>query len=203
MFFRYLALGGINDESLWQVYLNSLPVELQGELQRTLETSGRSLQDITLGEIHMFTLAALDKLGVIQRIFSKMLKEGKKYDIHCKLPDSYHLKCKSTEHCDCRSKIKNHFRRIPMKGNPVSSNKKNMKLKYYRKKARRSWNKSSKCYVCGQQRHYAKQCPNKKAKSAKLIHQLKQIADEVPYDADIESIFSEQEYVDPHTTFVL
>ncbi|KAK2655687.1 hypothetical protein Ddye_008739 [Dipteronia dyeriana] len=53
------------------------------------------------------------------------------------------------------------------------------------------------------QGHYTKQYPNKKVKSAKLIHQLKQIADEVPSDVDIESIFLKQEDVDSHTTFVL
>ncbi|KAK2634646.1 hypothetical protein Ddye_029438 [Dipteronia dyeriana] len=76
MFFRYLSLGGINDESL--------------------------RQDTTLGEIHMFTLTALDKLCATQRVFTKMIKEGRKYDKNYKLPDSYHLKCKSTDHCNCR-----------------------------------------------------------------------------------------------------
>ncbi|KAK2662552.1 hypothetical protein Ddye_001126 [Dipteronia dyeriana] len=102
MSFRYHALGGINDESLRQVYLNSLPIKLQGEHQRTIELSNRTLRDITLGEIHMFTLISLDKLCAMKRVFTKMIKEGIKYDKKCKLPDSYHLKCKSTDHCNCR-----------------------------------------------------------------------------------------------------
>ncbi|KAK2665064.1 hypothetical protein Ddye_003638 [Dipteronia dyeriana] len=80
MSFQYHALGRINDESLRQVYLNSLPTELYGELQRTIELSNRSLRDITLGEIHMFTLTSLDKLCATQRIFTKMIKEDRKYD---------------------------------------------------------------------------------------------------------------------------
>ena len=48
-----------------------------------------------------------------------------------------------------------------------------------------------------------KKCPNKRAKAAKLVHQLEQIADEVPSDVDIESIFSEQEKRDDSTTFFL
>ncbi|KAK2645919.1 hypothetical protein Ddye_021114 [Dipteronia dyeriana] len=52
------------------------------------------------------------------------------------------------------------------------------------------------------QGHYAKQCPNKRTKSTKLIQQLRQIADEVPSDADIESIFLEQEDVNQLTTFM-
>ncbi|KAK2645547.1 hypothetical protein Ddye_020742 [Dipteronia dyeriana] len=94
MSFRYHALGGINDESLRQVYLNSLPTELQGELQRLVEVSNRTLRDISLGEIHMFTHTALDKLCATQRVFAKMIQERKKYYKYCKLPNSYHLKCK-------------------------------------------------------------------------------------------------------------
>ncbi|KAK2653676.1 hypothetical protein Ddye_013532 [Dipteronia dyeriana] len=103
MSFRYHALGGINDETLRQVYLNSLPTELQGELQRIIELSGRGLRDITLGEIHMFTHTALDELCATQRVWAKMIKEGRKYDRYCKLPPTYHLKCNSTEHCNCRA----------------------------------------------------------------------------------------------------
>ncbi|KAK2658293.1 hypothetical protein Ddye_004826 [Dipteronia dyeriana] len=44
---------------------------------------------------------------------------------------------------------------------------------------------------------------NKRTKSAKLIQQLRQIADEVPFDVDIESIFSEQDDVNLHTTFMI
>ncbi|KAK2645368.1 hypothetical protein Ddye_020563 [Dipteronia dyeriana] len=99
--YRYHALGGINDESLRQVYLNSLPTELQCELQRLVKLSNRTLRDISLGEIHMFTHTALDKLCTTQRVFAKMIQERKKYDKHCKLPDSFHLKCKNTDHCIC------------------------------------------------------------------------------------------------------
>ncbi|KAK2654300.1 hypothetical protein Ddye_014156 [Dipteronia dyeriana] len=53
--------------------------ELQGELQRLIEFSGKSLREITLGEIHMFTHTALEKLCATQRVFSKMIKEGKRY----------------------------------------------------------------------------------------------------------------------------
>ncbi|KAK2640900.1 hypothetical protein Ddye_022663 [Dipteronia dyeriana] len=38
---------------------------------------------------------------------------------------------------------------------------------------------------------------------AKLIQQLRQVADEIPFDADIESIFSEQEDVNQLTSFMI
>ncbi|KAK0579615.1 hypothetical protein LWI29_028682 [Acer saccharum] len=94
-------------------------------------------------------------------------------------------------------KKKNHFKHFK---NKKGSSK---RFKFFRKKAKRGWNKSQHCYICGQPGHYAKKCPNKKAKSARLVQQLKNIADEVPSDADIESIFSEQDHTDPSTTFVL
>ncbi|KAK0578173.1 hypothetical protein LWI29_006260 [Acer saccharum] len=72
---RYHTLCGINDHSLKQVYVNSLPDDLQDEIQRKIDTSGRSLNDTSLGELHMYALSYLDKLYATQRFFSKMLTE--------------------------------------------------------------------------------------------------------------------------------
>ncbi|KAK0575485.1 hypothetical protein LWI29_001340 [Acer saccharum] len=110
---------------------------------------------------------------------------------------SLQIKCKPAATYHCKTKKKHHFKSFKYK------DRKGKHLKFYRKKAKRGWNKSQCCFVCGKLGHYAKKCPNKKAKSARLVQQLKEIADEVPSDADIESIFSEQESVDHSTTFVL
>ncbi|KAK0574989.1 hypothetical protein LWI29_032165 [Acer saccharum] len=192
---RYYTLGGINDHSLKQVYVNSLPDDLQDEIQRKIDTSGRSLNDTSLGELHMYALSSLDKLCATQRFFSKMLTEGKNLQSQCRQP-SLQIKCKSSS-CTCRMKKQNHFKRFK---NKKGSSK---RFKFFRKKTKRGWNKSQHCYICGKPGHYAKKCPNKKAKSARLVQQLRDIADEVPSDADIESIFSEQDQTDPSTTFVL
>lgn len=52
----YHALGGLNDQSIRQVYNNSLPTELQDELHRRIKSTNENLRDITLGEIHMLSL---------------------------------------------------------------------------------------------------------------------------------------------------
>ncbi|KAK0574874.1 hypothetical protein LWI29_030333 [Acer saccharum] len=125
-----------------------------------------------------------------------MLTEGKKLQSQCKQP-SLQIKCKSLGSCTCKTKKKNHFKQFKnKKGSPKI-------FKFFRKKAKRGWNKSQRYYICGKLGHFAKKCPNKKAKSARLVQQLKDIADEVPSDAGIELIFSEQESVDHTTTFVL
>ncbi|KAK0598266.1 hypothetical protein LWI29_033129 [Acer saccharum] len=172
---RFHTLGGINDPSLKQVYVNSFPEELQDEIQRKIDPSGQSLNDTTLGELHMYALSALDNLCATQKFFSKMLIEGR----------------------SCKTKKRHHFKSFKHKCGKAK------RIKFYKKKAKRGWNKSQRCYICGKPGHYAKKCPNKKAKSARLVQQLKEIADEVPSDADIESIFSEQDTADHSTTFVL
>ncbi|KAK3230311.1 hypothetical protein Dsin_002192 [Dipteronia sinensis] len=130
-----------------------------------------------------------------------MIREGKRYEAQCKQP-SFHIKCKDKDQCLCKSKKKHHFRPFQRRSGRHSKPKPK-KFKFFTKKFTRAQHKSYKCCVCGKPSHYAKQCPNKKAKSAKLVQQLKEIADEVPSDANIESIFSEQDAADKNTTFVL
>ncbi|KAK1556952.1 hypothetical protein Q3G72_015133 [Acer saccharum] len=195
---RYHILGGINDPSLKHVYINSLPSELQDELHRKIESSGRTIPDITLGEIHMFTLSSLEKLCATQKVFSKMIREGKKYEFQCKQP-SYQIKCKSTDQCTCKTKKKHHFKSSSRQFNHKPSNR----FKSFRRKAKRGRNKSTRCFICGQPGHYAKRCPNKKIKFAKLVQQIAQLADSILSDADVESIFSEQDEVTEDTVFVI
>ncbi|KAK2660157.1 hypothetical protein Ddye_006690 [Dipteronia dyeriana] len=74
MSFRYHALDGINDESLRQVYLNSLLVDLQGELQRTLETSDHDFPS------EAYQVADKDNLSTSPQIPVQVLSE--KYSKH-------------------------------------------------------------------------------------------------------------------------
>ncbi|KAK2651833.1 hypothetical protein Ddye_011689 [Dipteronia dyeriana] len=113
-----------------------------------------------------------------------MMKECKKYVKQC-MQHNLQIKYKSSDMCTYKPKKKKHFQHS-------FKHKKNEKFKYYRKKAKRAWNKSQKCFICGKKGHYVKKCPNNKAKSAKLVHQLEHIPGEsLPSDADMESLFSE------------
>ncbi|KAL5745618.1 hypothetical protein ACOSP7_026764 [Xanthoceras sorbifolium] len=72
---RFYMLNDYNDESLTQVYINSLPDELHADLQRQITATHRPLSNITLGEIHQMALAALERLCDTQKLITKMIKE--------------------------------------------------------------------------------------------------------------------------------
>jgi hypothetical protein len=59
--------------------------------------------------------------------------------------------------------------------------------------------KTDRCYLYKKQGYFAKDCPKKKAKSAKMISQLM-----INHpDFDIESIYSEQSQANEHAVFTL
>ncbi|KAL5746032.1 hypothetical protein ACOSP7_027178 [Xanthoceras sorbifolium] len=65
---KYYMLNGLNDETLRQVYINSLPDELQAEIHRHMASTRRDLRNTSLGEIHQI------------KLFSNMLKDKAKFD---------------------------------------------------------------------------------------------------------------------------
>ncbi|KAL5771005.1 hypothetical protein ACOSP7_015159 [Xanthoceras sorbifolium] len=65
---KYYMLNGLNDETLRQVYINSLPDELQAEIHRHMASTRRDLRNTSLSEIHQI------------KLFSNMLKDKAKFD---------------------------------------------------------------------------------------------------------------------------
>lgn len=76
--------------------------------------------------------------------------------------------------------------------------------RYFRKKDPSQYRKvkGSRCYICKKKGHFAKNCPNKPAQSARLIKHLSN-ANLLSDSEDIESCFSEQDVYDEHTVFAL
>ncbi|QHN94047.1 polyprotein [Arachis hypogaea] len=66
---KYYPLGGNNNPPLKQVFMASLPDELQPELQRMMMTLHKEVATSTIGEIYQLALATLDKLCEQQQMF--------------------------------------------------------------------------------------------------------------------------------------
>lgn len=101
--------------------------------------------------------------------------------------------CKD-ENCKCSSKKKEHIRedwKIEKK-----------RYWFFKRKPFRK-NTSSRCCLRGREGYFAKNCPNKQSKTAKLVDNVFLRNEVDTYDAEVESLFSEQEGRDRHTAFAI
>nr|KYP69085.1 polyprotein [Cajanus cajan] len=184
---RFYQLNGMNDASLKNTYVSSLPEELQEEMWRILQQSNKDVLQMTMGEIYQTSISALDKICNQQRLFKKMIDEQPKYKKVCK-KGYLQIKCKDSScHCKDRSnKKKKKFKSFRKKGKK--------KFKFFKRKPFRGKGSNGRRFICGQKGHFSKNCPNKK-KATKLISILKL------EDEDVESLFDEQESPDESTVF--
>ena len=119
----------------------------------------------------------------------------------CKKPH-LKIKCKDEKDCTCSSKKKSHFKKVFSNKNSYSRPKKpywffKMKDPFSSKNPKNSY-----CFICKKKGHFAKICPNKLAKSSRLLHHL-QTSSVISAHDDIESLFSEQESANEETIFAL
>ncbi|KAH9801433.1 hypothetical protein KPL71_001029 [Citrus sinensis] len=79
--------------------------------------------------------------------------------------------------------------------------------RFFRKKSSSSRDfqrqKSSRCFICKRKGHYAKDCPNKREKSIRLVEHLQATTDYSPEKDELESYFSEQDEPNDETVFAL
>ena len=104
----------------------------------------------------------------------------------CARPD-LSIKCsKSKKSCSCD----NHEKRRKFKKRLSKHSSKFRRKGFFRKK--RSFKKSTKCFLCRREGHYAKNCPNKSAKKKQyLINSISEIAPDIDLEGhDLESVLS-------------
>ncbi|RDX86622.1 hypothetical protein CR513_32028, partial [Mucuna pruriens] len=182
---RFYLLNGLNDPSLKNTYVASLPDRLQPEINRMAMATQKEFSTMSMGQIHQMTQEALDKLCQQHQYISDVLKEKGEFSKACKKP-YLGIKCKEKT-CSCSSKKKKSY----------SFPKKKKKYKFFKKKQKRGKPSDQRCFICGKKGHYSRTCPNKADKAIKLISSL-DIDDE-----DVESIYSEQSTADEETVFAL
>ncbi|KAH9734653.1 hypothetical protein KPL71_017444 [Citrus sinensis] len=202
----FYKLNGFNEPTLKHVFLASLPEELQPDIQRQLTTSNLSLYNISLGKIFQLAKTCLDKLCEQKQFFKELLKDKEPFRSACKKP-YLQIKCHKKKDCDCSSKKKPHFQKFKTPEFSSKPRRSRKPYRFFRKKSSSSREfkrkQSSRCFICKRKGHYAKDCPNKREKSIRLVEHLQATTDYSPAKDELEFYFSEQDEPNDETVFAL
>ncbi|KAH9787338.1 hypothetical protein KPL71_010556 [Citrus sinensis] len=202
----FYKLNGFNEPTLKHVFLASLPEELQPNIQRQLTASNLSLDNISLGKIFQLAKTCLDKLCEQKQFFKELLKDKEPFRSACKKP-YLQIKCHKKKDCDCSSKKKRHFRKFKPPEFSSQPRRSRKPYRFFRKKSSSSREfkrkQSSRCFICKRKGHYAKDCPNKREKSIRLVAHLQATTDYSPANDELEFYFSEQDEPTDETVFAL
>ncbi|KAH9780736.1 hypothetical protein KPL71_008195 [Citrus sinensis] len=202
----FYKLNGFNEPTLKHVFLASLPEELQPNIQRQLTASNPSLDNISLGKIFQLAKTCLDKLCEQKQFFKALLKDKEPFRSACKKP-YLQIKCHKKKDCDCSSKKKRHFRKFKTPEFSSKPRRSRKPYRFFRKKSSSSREfkrkQSSRCFICKKKGHYAKDCPNKREKSIRLVEHLQATTDYSPAKDELEFYFSEQDEPNDETVFAL
>ncbi|KAH9680140.1 hypothetical protein KPL71_026434 [Citrus sinensis] len=202
----FYKLNGFNEPTLKHVFLASLPEELQPNIQTQLTASNLSLDNISLGKIFQLAKTCLDKLCEQKQFFKELLKDKEPFRSACKKP-YLQIKCHKKKDCDCSSKKKRHFRKFKPPEFSSKPRRSRKPYRFFRKKSSSSREfkrkQSSRCFICKRKGHYAKDCPNKREKSIRLVEHLQATTDYSPAKDELEFYFSEQDEPNDETVFAL
>nr|AHC13200.1 polyprotein [Citrus endogenous pararetrovirus] len=202
----FYKLNGFNEPTLKHVFLASLPEELQPDIQRQLTASNLVIDNISLGKIFQLAKTCLDKLCEQKQFFKDLLKDKEPFRSACKKP-YLQIKCKQKKDCDCSPKKKRHFRKFKSPEFSSRPRRSRKPYRFFRKRSSSSKDskrrKSSRCFICRKKGHFAKDCPNKRAKSIRLVEHLQATTDYSPQQDELEFYFSEQDEPNDETVFAL
>ncbi|KAH9680027.1 hypothetical protein KPL71_026381 [Citrus sinensis] len=159
-----------------------------------------------LAKSSSFAKTCLDKLCEQRQFFKELLKDKEPFRSACKKP-YLQIKCKTKKDCDCSPKKKRHFRKFRTPDFSSRPRRSRKPYKFFRKKSSSSREfkrkHSSRYFIYKKKGHYAKDCPNKKEKSIRLVEHLQATTDYSPDNDELEFYFSEQDAPNDETVFAL
>ncbi|KAH9744177.1 hypothetical protein KPL70_003575 [Citrus sinensis] len=169
-----------------QLVLREFATRFTGALRDWFDSLGnyRQLQFVQLREVSSALAVIHDQfLGDPSAVFEAARR------------DYFNMKC-----CSLNAKdLDFHYKRIPRRSRKP--------YRFFRKKSSSSRDfkrrKSSRCFICKKKGHYAKDCPNKREKSIRLVEHLQATTDYSPENDELEFYFSEQDEPNDETVFAL
>ncbi|KAK8526460.1 hypothetical protein V6N12_020931 [Hibiscus sabdariffa] len=98
------------DPNLKHTILASIPEILQNAVSRHLQSTGKRVENLTIGEIQQETYMALEEICDRKKIIKNYLTGSKEIARACR-DTKLQIKCKEKEDCHCRQKMKFRSRR--------------------------------------------------------------------------------------------
>ncbi|KAH9724757.1 hypothetical protein KPL70_007611 [Citrus sinensis] len=202
--YAWIDLQMLRPGATTQSVLRKFATRFTGALRDWFDSLGqyRQLQFVDLPEVSSALAVLHDQfLGDPSAVFEAARR------------DYLNMKCCSLNakdldfHYKRISKKKRHFRKFKPPEFSSKPRRSRKPYRFFRKKSSSSREfkrkQSSRCFICKRKGHYAKDCPNKREKSIRLVEHLQATTDYSPAKDELEFYFSEQDEPNDETVFAL